>query len=105
MSDGFLEFTSAHSVIGMGLGNFCRIGQAKGPFKFSFSQQYPGDTEENVMYLDIDGEYFKAENIKSIFIEPATELESYSIKVQQRRSTSQWNDNEQKKLNNYEKEL
>ena len=89
MSDGFLEFASAHSVIGMGLGNFCRIGQAKGPFKFSFSQQYPGDTEENVMYLDIDGEYFKAENIKSILIEPATELEGYSIKVQQRCSTSQ----------------
>ena len=77
MGDGYLEFSSASSILGMGMGKFTRIGQSKGPVTFEFAQ---GD-EKFYTYVNCDGENFRSRNTKSITIAPANFLQNNSITV------------------------
>ena len=77
MSDGYLEFTTANSIAGMGLGLFTRVGQSRGPVTFKFgTKEVPTGDDEFYTFVNVDGEFVRVKNTESITIKPAMFLEN-----------------------------
>ena len=64
--DDKLEFHVFSSILQMGLARSSRVAQAKGPFIIWFHE--PVEDEVLSTYFQVDGEYFKADNLERIEI-------------------------------------
>lgn len=56
-----------------------KVGQGQGPFVVKFKE--PGESEKHSVFVHVNGEPYKINNIKSIRICPSTSFPESKIKV------------------------
>jgi len=88
-SDGLLEMTVMQTLLDLAMDHCKRIGQAAGPFEIKFNDQ--GDSE-SVNYVQIDGEFFKCKNLKSIKFSLTPNLNNGSVMCRERNTFEEWVD-------------
>ena len=65
--DGVLELCCAETMIELSLGSMSRLGQMSGPIQVNF-KEFP-QPKGFLMYLNMDGEYLKIFNARSVKIQ------------------------------------
>lgn len=88
-NDGLLEMTVVQTLLDLAMDHCRRIGQAEGPFEIKFNDS---GEEESINYVQIDGEFFKCHNLKSIKFSLTPNLNNGSVWCRERNSFEEWVD-------------